>query len=380
MEQNKKNKNTLIISDCPTDPCNAGNRSCIKQYCNLLTGLGYNIYFLYIYNDEVSKNELEMMREIWKEKLFLYKTPSFQFLFQKIINKIYKTANNPSLDLYAPFFIRKKISQIISHHNISSIIINYIWLSKCLVKLNVKTKIIFTHDVFSYKRLKGSQWLSFTPNQEAKALSRATHILAIQQNEAIYYSYLAPQKKIYTVYMPFTYTNQHITSNQNLLFFSGNNEHNIKGIQSFITQIYPGIKKTYPQIKLLIGGNICNHIKVEDESIILKGKYNNPKEFYQQGDIVINPVFEGTGLKVKTFEAISYGKIVLAHKHSMEGIFEKEYAPIIECNTSNDYIHSLRKIEEGIISISVQKEKCKSYMEKLNSYIQQVYNTVLNES
>ena len=50
------------------------------------------------------------------------------------------------------------------------------------------------------------------------------------------------------------------------------------------------------QFNLLIGGKICEILKKKTlaSNIILCGVYDNPNTFYQQGDIVINPVFNGS--------------------------------------------------------------------------------------
>lgn len=375
-------KNILIISDCPTDPCNAGNRNCIRKHCDLLLGMQCNLFFLFIYHQGTNADDIIEMKKKWGNKLFLFKVPYWQYLFQKLVSRIavYCNANNFFLDLYCPVLIRSKIETIISEYRIDSVMVNYIWLSRCMVGLNISSKMIFTHDVFSYKRLKGSKWFSFSPNQESKALSRFTSILAIQQNEAVYYSYLVPNKPVYTVYMPFNFVDLQPVMNHNILFFSGKNEHNITGIQLFIRDIYSILRQNYPQIRLIIGGSICDVIKssMNDSSIEFRGEYDDPGDFYKEGNIVINPVYEGTGLKVKTFEAISYGKIVLAHKHSMEGIFDKDLSPILECNGVHDYINALNKIFSGEIDPFVYKEKCRCYIENLNRCIKATYASILD--
>lgn len=377
-------KKILIVSDCPSEPSIAGNRNCIKQNLNLLIKHGYDVYFLLVDNRNLSSSDVQQMKNIWGNKLTVFRITWLQHFLQKIVAKIavaYRK-NYLSLDLFCPWFITKDINKIIKEQNINSVIVNYIWLSSILEKINAKCKAIYTHDVFSYKNQKGhSMWFSFAPNIEAKALNRANHILAIQENEAIYFQYLAPTVDVKPVYMPFTYTSQcPITTFSNLLFFSGGNEHNVNGLRQFIKEVYPSIRYNFPEMKLLIGGSICHRIKdeIDDASIELKGIYDNPEAFYSLGNVVINPVFEGTGLKVKTFEAISFGKIVLAHNHSKEGVFLRDNAPIFECDTKEDYIKCLKLIQNGTIDINIQSKLCKDYIERLNIYILDQYKEILS--
>lgn len=374
-------KEILVISDCPTHPTDAGNRSCQLSYCDLLRELGYDVYFLYI---SKNKNDIAVtaMQEYWGQKLFVYTTPCTQSIIQRIISKICRRyrLNYFSMDVFCPWFISRFVGKIVDDHKIDSIIINYVWLSRIFNEVNVKNKVIFTHDVFSHKRFKGcSQWFSFNPSQESKALMRCDKILAIQEKEAIYYQYLAPLSQVYTVYSPYKFHRQQTTGTMNLLFFSGRNEHNLNGIRCFLEIVFPKIKSEYPEVKLIIGGGICKVLRHDclDESVILKGFYDNPADFYQQGDIVINPIFEGTGLKIKTFEAISYGKIVLAHPHSFEGVFEKDVVPMFCCHDVEDYLIHLRKIENGAISRDVVQQRCEGYINLLNEEIKKQYQKSL---
>lgn len=371
----------LVVSDCPSDPPIAGNRNCIKQNLDFLIKHGYDVYFLLVDNRDLPLSDIRRMEEVWGNKLTVFRITKLQRILQKAIVKIAVVCKKDylSLDVFCPWFIKKVVNRIIKTHGIDSVIVNYIWMSSILDKIDVKCKVIYTHDVFSYKNKKGhSMWFSFDSKTEARALNRANHILAIQENEAIYFTYLAPAIDVIPIYMPFTYTqlpqSDHL---YNLLFFSGCNEYNIHGLRKFIDEIYPGIKSDFPQVKLLIGGNICNRIwnEIHDTSIELKGVYDKPESFYSLGNIVINPVSEGTGLKVKTFEAISYGKIVLAHKHSKEGIFERSSAPIFECNVKEDYIKYLRLSRN--MDLNAHSNLCKDYIMRLNDYILEKYKTIL---
>jgi type IV secretory pathway component VirB8 len=60
-------------------------------------------------------------------------------------------------------------------------------------------KILYTHDVFTNKYQRtGLRFISLKANSEAKGLNRVDVILAIQQNEATFYSYLTTKQVIIT--------------------------------------------------------------------------------------------------------------------------------------------------------------------------------------
>lgn len=378
-------KKILIVSDCPSNPLTAGNRTCIRKNADILQKMGYDVYFLLVNNGSMTDEDISEMKFAWKEKLFLFRTNKIQVFLQKLHSKLCITLgiNYQSLDLYCPWFIPKFVKHLVSAKGIDTIMVNYIWMSKLLEKSSVKHKLIYTHDVFSYKLFKGEySWFSYSPNKEAIALNRATDILAIQENEAIYYKYLAPKTNVKTVFMPFKYIETPIVRNQVLLFFSGGNVHNLNGIKLFIKHIFPILHKEFPNVKLYIGGSICKVLKQDclDGSIKLLGGFHDPYDFYKLGDIAINPVFSGTGLKVKTFEAISYGKYVLAHTHSLEGVYDPSNIPVKECVDAKDYISCLRELFDGGITMDVIKMHTKNYLESLDSYIESSYKQIIEKS
>ena len=67
------------------------------------------------------------------------------------------------------------------------------------------------------------------------------------------------------------------------------------------------------------------HIKDRAKSLAneifdIIGLVDDLDDFYRQIDIAINPMVGGTGLKIKSLEALSYGKALLATEDAMVGI------------------------------------------------------------
>lgn len=375
-------KNILIVSDCPTHRNIAGNRNCILQNVRLLKEIGHSVYFLLLDKGDLCNEDIIETSDFWGPDLLIFKQNRIQTLIQHFLLKLTLLfhCNNPFIDFLCPWGASSLLKTAEKQWAIDSIIVNYVWNSKLLTYSISNTKCLFSHDVFSNRNQDGlSAWHSFSSKSEAKALRRADHILSIQENESIFFRHLVPSLDVHTVYMPFSFKDVTSISLNNLLFFSGYNEHNQSAIKSFINNIWPVISAHFPELKLFIGGSICKVLQdlPLPETVVLKGMYKNPEDFYSQGAIVINPVSSGTGLKVKTFEAISYGKYVLVHPHSVEGIFEKQNAPIVVCNSADDYINALDKT---VLHLGFDKEirfSCLQYIERLNNYIKNQYCQVL---
>mgnify|MGYP002611220946 CR=1 FL=1 len=376
-------KKILIISDTPTHPTNAGNRMCILSYATLLKNIGYDVYFLYITPKKDDEPYIQT-KKYWGNHFLYFKKSTIQKIIIKII-EILPFNFFSDIWLLEPWFIKTYIKKIKQKYGFDSIILNYIWLSK-IANYFKGNSLLFTHDVFSYRnlRLKGNYWVSCTPNEEAQCINRVNNVLAIQEQEAFYYRYLAYNTNVYCMYCPFPFQKQEITNNKKILFFSGSNILNIEALTFFINNILPSLIKEFPDLELLIGGGICNYLsnnlpkdKPLMEHIVLKGKYDNPADFYKLGDIVINPVSNGTGLKIKTFEALSYGKTVLSSSHSLEGIFKPQQCPVYKANKLNEYIYHLNNIFSAPNIRIKNRINAENYINALNMHIENIFKETL---
>lgn len=379
----------VIVSQCPTHPTNAGNRTGIINQVEALKANNVDVYFLYIYDRPLlalKENEVELkaLSDYWRDHLYIYRVPKFRHVIQLFIQRFRDTFNHGWLkcdDLFPPGIVRflKKINMT---EHFDGCIVNYYFLSKLLAKTSLPAKAIMTHDYFAYKTLlvgKKSVGYATTAHEEAIAVQRCQHVFAVNTEEAIYYSKLSPRSSIYNIFSHFEYKSSPIANNKNLLFFSGSNEYNINGLNWFLEEVFPFIINKWPDVKLVIGGGICSKLKgLNNSNIELTGYVDDPSEFYQKGDVVINPTYEGTGLKIKTFEAISYDKVVLAHPHSISGMFDIDSIPVFASTSPIAWVEYLQMAWENKDFIGELKSKNEKYLKSLNSFIDSEYKRFLN--
>ena len=145
-------------------------------------------------------------------------------------------------------------------------------------------------------------------------------------------------------------------------------------------EVFPVIRKSFPCAELLVGGGICKVLPTlgNIEGVTAMGYIDDPAEFYAKADVAINPVFQGTGLKIKTFEAISFDKVTLVHPHSMAGVFRKDDAPLFASDKPEDWVVFLTKIWGYPDAINTIKQKDKEYLKAMNEFIVSEYNRFFN--
>lgn len=383
----------LIVSKCPTHPTNAGNRWGILAQAKILEKLGAEVHFLYVEERALNKKRIaefddviEKTSRYWGNKFYLYKIPLWQKVIYNIKKRWFAYHNKrANCDSYFPNGLISFVNKIDKKLHFDVCIVNYYYLTKLFKYIHIQKKAVFTHDNYTYKDIRlrcrpGECDNTADANEMAKAMQRSPHIFAVQDEEAIFFQLLSPLSKIYTIYSEYEYKPQPIVNNKNILFLSGSNGYNINGIRWFVSKVFPLIKEHYPDAQLLIGGAICNVIKdLKDiDGIKLLGFIDNLSDFYSLGDIAINPVYQGTGLKIKTFEAISYDKVAMVHPHSMEGIYNKEKAPLLSSSDPQEWVKYISNVWEHPNIITEIKTRNKSYLLDMDNFITNEYKRFLS--
>ncbi|MBO7572068.1 MAG: glycosyltransferase family 4 protein [Bacteroidales bacterium] len=379
-------KKILIVGLSPFYPVLNGSMKVVYEYCKLLKELGNDVYYCNSYHAKYDDAFCDFM----EGKVFSPEMKEETFVSRRV-NKLkrrfidhhkYKTGFNFLDDLF-PNGLGEYVAKLNTEYHFDVCIVNYIIISKLLDYIDCPRKVIFTHDAFTNKHELlnlNTFWFSLTPDEEAKGIRRATDILSIQNNESVLYHYYNPLARIYTVYSPFPVTRQEMSGNNNILFISGNNQLNQNGIDYFLQRIFPIIVERNSEVKLIVGGKICDYLrgKKNTKNIELLGIIDDESSFYSYGDIAINPIYQGTGLKVKTFEALSFGKVTVAHPHSVDGIFEPSNAPILVGHTEEEFA---RQILMALDDVGLRKQisdKAIRYMQNMNNYIRMEYERLLD--
>lgn len=166
-----------------------------------------------------------------------------------------------------------------------------------------------------------------------------------------------------------------IVGNHSILYLSSSNHFSVNGLLWFLEEIFPSIVKRFNDVKLLVGGSICKVLKETTlpANVKLLGFVENPSDFFKLADVSINPTYQGTGLKIKTFESVAYGKVTMTHPHSMIGIFNPNNSPVFASINPKEWINMLEHIWTDIDSISLLKKKNWNYITEMNSYVEKQY-------
>lgn len=148
------------------------------------------------------------------------------------------------------------------------------------------------------------------------------------------------------------------TGKKHILFVGTSYYPNIQGIKWFYNKVFKSISKYYD---LWIVGSGLEAMKnyFNDSEVYVIGFAKDLGSFYTGADVVIAPLTEGGGMKIKTAEAFSYGKVFIGSTESLEGYYEvidkSEQAKAIKenlvfrCNTAREYKQVLNVLKDTAI-------------------------------
>lgn len=131
----------------------------------------------------------------------------------------------------------------------------------------------------------------------------------------------------------------------NALFVGSFFPANIDGILWFIRKVLP-----FTNLKLKIVGKdmkkLLSYLSETDLSKI-KIAENVPdiKPFYENADITVLPIFKGSGMKVKTCEAMMYGKYMIGTTEAFEGYDIDFHKAGALANTDSEFIEAIKNIK-----------------------------------
>ena len=309
--------NILLFSPIPSHPHYHGHRKRIYNLTMYLKKMGHDIHFVYFNEDPLKDCDLVSMSKEWKTFTLIPR--------RKLLNLRH---GNYELDEWYQEDISLHLNKIIDLFHIDMIWMNYIWQSK-LLELIPKDilKVIDTHDKFTDRfQLLGDNgdktysWFSCSKEDEGKYLNRSDIVISIQEEEESYFKTITTS----TICTIGHIETQHLLNRQypalqRIGFLGAHNPINEKAINDFLDTFY-SLSKYSNNIEVVIAGTVCNAIPHKLNNLKLMGIVEDLDEFYNSVDLIINPLLFGTGLKIKSIEALAYGVPILSSTIGFEGI------------------------------------------------------------
>lgn len=125
----------------------------------------------------------------------------------------------------------------------------------------------------------------------------------------------------------------------NLLFVGSYFYPNIEAVNFLEDKVLP-----YVDAKLIIVGSGMDKLIKRSKKTSIYSNVPSLAPFYQKADAVILPIFSGSGMKIKTCEAMMYGKVILGTEEAFEG-YNTDKRFTMECNSDKEFINSINNYQ-----------------------------------
>ncbi len=249
-------------------------------------------------------------------------------------------------------------------------IVAYAFNSECLDAMPHSTlKIIDTLDRQADKSENAAAFgitglWTCTREEERRRLLRSDVVLAIQSEEAAYFRDLVPEREVLVVGVDQQVEKQESAIvPERVLLISSDNPLNQHGVTEFFQNAWPRLCEMFPAVKWRVVGGIGEYMPAtasDDDRIEIVGRVEDVNTEYQQAAVVINPTRFGTGLKIKTVEALSHGKALVTWHPGVEGLHWTDEAPCIVVNSWEEFADAVaclllyEKQRESLQDIALQ--------------------------
>jgi hypothetical protein len=361
-------KKILIVSPVVSYPQASGNTTRISELCECLLKNGFDVHFCFYssrYFESHKKDNL--MEEKWAGK-FHQLISSKPTLKQRALQKLKKITSKWQRNIITNFILdfhfsdhvankadAKNFKELTTKIKPNVVIVEYASLSELVTLLPQNIiKVVDTHDVFAYrnKRIRNeggfSAWMSFFPWQENKMLKRFNTVLAIQYLEYNYFKNKLKNSqtdvKLVDILEGSIPQEEQRNGVFKIGFIGAKSRHNYDGLKIFLELHWKKIKQHIPEASLSIAGAIYSDLETYERlGVRMLGRVDSIEKFYNDVDVIINPTFAGSGLKIKSVEALRYGKLLITTPEGSVGLEEGIEKGCIYCSelTSTLFVNNV---------------------------------------
>lgn len=118
---------------------------------------------------------------------------------------------------------------------------------------------------------------------------------------------------------------------------------NREGLDWFLDQVWPKLSEKKPDLKFHIAGRNtpAELLNLKLKNVIVHGEVSNAVEFINDHNIMVVPLFSGSGMRVKILEGMALGKTVVTTILGKEGIDAEHGKHLLMADTADDFVESI---------------------------------------
>ncbi len=342
--------NVLYFSPFPSHPDNHGNQATIQSFARKFKKLGHRVHFALLESSLYDEDALAAMRTTWDTFDLLPNSRPFWA----------KGTDIPFDGWYDPT-LGKNVWLMCQEYDIDVVFCSYVFQSKLLdcVPAHVLS-VIDTHDKMGnrYEMLRRNgqpvEFFSCTPEDEGAYLRRADLVAARRFEEARYFNEVTGRDTAFV--LPHVEEVQFLDRSYTTLgrvgVVASANRINLINLHDFLAEIAqrcggdcPFTVEVAGQVKSMIADLLPEQQRVFQRPWVrMLGFVPEISAFYRNVDLIVSPVTMGTGINVKTVQAMAFGMPLMTTRVGIKGIETDE--PLHRHETLAELVDSLFSLTE----------------------------------
>ncbi len=304
----------LLVAPMHSHPPDQGNAARLAAFGAQLRARGAWVELLYYGLEGLDPHREAAMRQAWDGFHHLPAQPHAPQRFPGFWG----------LDDWCPAALCRQVAALHARQPYQAVVVNYVWLSRVLEGLPNTRRVIDTHDLFGGRhqvaRRDGLEpsWYFTSPAEEARGLARADLVLGIQAAESAELRRRTAVPVLTVGHPPglgFLHAAPAAAPLARFGLLASGNPWNLRSAQALDAAL-----ATAPELDWLLAGGILRQPALRLRSHPRRLAVASAAAFYAAVDCVLNPMQGGTGLKVKTVEALGFGAPVLGTKDAFAGL------------------------------------------------------------
>jgi len=305
----------LIVSPIASHPPDQGNAARILAFGQALAARGILCEFLYYTAEGLLEDQQAAMEAFWPALHIWHKRPKPEPRFPGAWG----------IDDWCPEGLADHVAVLQRARRYDAVVAEYVWMSRVLEGVEDALRILDTHDVFGGRHLLARaegldpSWFFTTEAEEARGLGRADVVLAIQAREAEVLAARGARSVLTLGHAPaprFLTEVEAPVPRARFGYLGSANPWNAGSVRALDAALAEA-----PELDWLIAGSILRRgdLRLRSRPLVLD-PLAEVAEFYHAVDCVVNPMTGGTGLKIKTVEALMHGRPVLGTADAFAGL------------------------------------------------------------
>ena len=352
----------------------------MRQYCEGV----YQIYLRLTTAENklyMARMALQSLASCYSFGVYKYKSKGMKQLLRELSSKheygcIYY--DHLQMYIYEPF-IKKlwpQAKEIIDEHNCETVIMQ----RNADVSVNPIKKVFLMVEARKLKRFENE---SIRKADETIVLSEADKIALEKQMGGPFPSIIIPNRVAET--SKIKKTNEQASDKLRIMFVGTMTwEPNNSGILWFMDNVYRKILESNQKVELYIVGKNPSSQVIELaktlQNVTVTGYVDSVDPYYEMCDLMVVPLFVGSGQRIKIIEAFSRKMPVVSTTIGAEGLVYQDGQSIFIANQPEEFVNAIEKCKEFEIRRTMADNARKNYdLHYSTEAIGQRFNQVFTE-